>query len=382
MQLINRFGVSTSIALQRRNVRLVLNSESRAAGKALVRRSSFFGELQVGVPAQSFSVVFDTGSGNLVIPGDGCSSEACLAHRRFHPASSTSNRRVPCRDAPEDQENDHDLISITFGTGEVWGACYENQICIGSACYSGPFIATTFESQNPFLLFSFDGILGLSLPSLSQTPQFNVMQRMWDRRSLHSPVFTVFLSEEDDMPSEVTFGIIKAQSYESELLWVPVVRDHGYWEVRINDITLNEVGVGACTGCYAAADTGTSELAGPNDVISRLASKLNVQPDCSNMKSLPRLGFIVSGRVLNLEPTDYVNEDDGVCSLALMPLDVPPPMGPIFVFGVPFLQRIFTAYDVVNRQIGFGVARRKTGRSNLTMTTVAPPAPAATGAVF
>lgn len=366
LRMSMRMGMSTSVSLQRRAVRLPLNSDS-STGTSLVHKTAFYGEVKVGSPGEHFSVVFDTGSGNLLIPGETCSSDACLVHRRFHPSKSNSQKRVACAADSELGEAEEDDISITFGTGEVWGACYEDSICLGVVCDRGSFIATTYESHDPFKFFSFDGVLGLGLETMSQGPAFNLMDRLRSHRALHDSLFTVFMSEDDDEVSEVTFGDIKTEHLDSELIWAPVERNYGFWEVRMGDITLNEEEMNLCTGCYVAVDTGTSELAGPADVIDRLMVELNVERDCSNFDSLPRLGFTVAGKVLNLEPKDYVEMDRGECTVALMPVDVPPPKGPLFVFGVPFLQRFFTVYDVVNRRVGFGVAKHKAHHSNMTI---------------
>eukprot|EP00971_Amphidinium_carterae_P242331 4811511-Amphidinium_carterae.2 len=54
--------------------------------------------------------------------------------------------------------------------------------------------------------------------------------------------------------------------------------------------------------------------------------------------SLPGLSVQVGDSVLHLSPDDYVDRDDDGCSLALMALEIPPPKGPLFIFGDPFLR--------------------------------------------
>merc|ERR1719408_841735 len=119
--------------------------------------------------------------------------------------------------------------------------------------------------------------------------------------------------------------------------------------------------MGLCTNCQVAVDTGTSLLAGPTDVVQQLGDKLNVQYDCSNFDSLPMLGFAIGNKVLNIYPHDYVTRNTlphrQICSLALMTLDVPPPKGPLFIFGDPFLRRFVTVYDRDGPRVGFAVAQ-------------------------
>ena len=67
-------------------------------------------------------------------------------------------------------------------------------------------------------------------------------------------------------------------------------------------------------------------------------------------------GLVMTKIILNLEPHDYVDRDASGCKVAFMPLDVPPPRGPLFVFGIPFLEKFLTDYDEANEQGGFGIA--------------------------
>merc|ERR1719183_2698531 len=45
------------------------------------------------------------------------------------------------------------------------------------------------------------------------------------------------------------------------------------------------------------------------------------------------------------------------CSFSLMALDVPPPKGPLFIFGDPFLRRFVTIFDRTAPRVGFAVAK-------------------------
>mmetsp|Transcript_24484 Transcript_24484/g.64601 ORF Transcript_24484/g.64601 Transcript_24484/m.64601 type:complete len:412 (-) Transcript_24484:169-1404(-) len=339
-------GTSMSVSLQKRMVKT----------KA-VHKMAYFGALKVGTPAQEFSVVFDTGSGNLIIPGQDCKTTACTSHEQFNFHSSSTARRVNCDGSQLVRGQDSDEITITFGTGQVTGHCVTDQLCVGSACVERAFISSTKESSFPFASFPFDGVLGLALTRMAQSPSFSFMEGLGSVSALAKPVFSVFLSDSDAEASEITFGGIKNEHMASELFWVPVTGSTGYWEVQIEDITLNGVAQKLCQDCRVAVDTGTSQLAGPTHLIKQMNTLLDVKNDCSNYHALPELGFIVGGRVLTLAPHDYVDKAGSSCSTSLMSLDVPPPKGPLFVFGIPFLQRYYSVYDHENSRVGFAVAK-------------------------
>lgn len=144
-----------------------------------------------------------------------------------------------------------------------------------------------------------------------------------------------------------------------DLFWVPV-SSPGYWQVQMDGVVLSEHRLPLCEGdrrCQVAVDTGTSLLAAPSDVVNMLVHKLKVAQDCSNLKSLPSMGFVVGGHVLTLEPEDYVSQSSGGCTLGLMSLDIPPPKGPLFIFGDPFLRKYYTVYDREHLRVGFALAR-------------------------
>jgi hypothetical protein len=321
--------------------------------------SEYYGKISIGTPPQDFSVVFDTGSGNLLLPSKQCGDEACTSHKRFDPSASSTAVNIAFADKPDkpvDKVGDRDVVTITFGTGEISGVFIKDVICVGSICTHGDFVAATEESDEPFSLVPFDGIFGLSLPQMSEAPHFNMLDCMIRDKALKMNMFAVFFGAADEEESEISFGEYRKERMASDLFWVPV-SNPGYWQVQMEDIVVSGKKQGLCHGkCQVAVDTGTSLMAGPTDIINSLTDKLNVSNDCSNYKNLPDLGFLVGEHTLTLKADDYIDKGEDGCSLALMTLDIPPPKGPLFIFGDPFLRKYYTVYDRGELKVGFALA--------------------------
>lgn len=161
---------------------------------------------------------------------------------------------------------------------------------------------------------------------------------------------------------DLYFGEIPRESYLGEILWIPR-SDEDYWEIQISGFTVNGVDPGICNymkarngKCLAVVDSGTSVIALPYPLIKELQEELNLQEDCSNAERMPKLGIRVNGKELTLNGSDYIIYDEGRCTLALMPLDVPGPKGPLIVLGATFMRKYFTVLDVENARLGFADA--------------------------
>jgi len=321
-------------------------------------KTAYWGEIGMGSPRQTFTVIFDTGSGNLILPASDCDSAACKRHKMYDPKTSTSSKQIqdPGGNPSAGVEMGDGKATITFGTGEVEGNFYEDQFCLGDACTTARFVGATRETDQPFMSTEFDGILGLGFSDLSMGPSFNIVEDLKNSGALPKNQFSLYLSDEGE--SEISFGGYKQEQILSQVLWAPVNKQ-SYWQVAIDDVTFDNAPTGLCgaEGCQVAVDTGTSLLAGPTEIMEALDEKLDVKSDCSNFDQLPMLGFSINGQVLNLRPADYVDRTEDGCSTALMTLDVPPPKGPLFIFGDPFLRRFVTIYDMDGPSVGFAVAK-------------------------
>jgi len=358
-----RLGSAHSISLNRQ-----MYKSTQSQNTKIVHKTAYYGRIEVGSPRQPFTVVFDTGSGNLMIPSTYCQSRACTMHKRFDRKASTTAEDIEADGSKSRKGAPRDQITVTFGTGEISGVFLKDDVCIGNLCSNVHFVGATDETDDPFTSFNFDGVLGLALPEMSQGPDFSLMDHLVRSKGLKRDLFSVFLSDSEVENSEITFGDIKQDRMASDMFWESVSRDTGYWQVQIKDIAINNKLQNLCNDCQVAVDTGTSQLAGPTEVITELSSRLNVKTDCSNFDNLPNLGFVMGDHILNLKPNDYVDKGTEGCEVALMPLDVPPPNGPLFIFGDPFLRKYYTAYDRDRNQVGFATARHSDSTEEETST--------------
>jgi len=355
--------------------------------------------------SQEFRVLFDTGSGNIIIPSTECEDTSCVAHKRYDVDESESGKAVPiigedilasagvgASGNPQDETlEERDLVSIQFGTGEITGACYKDEVCLGSTdtggdtnvvCSNTHFLATTAQSDVPFSALPYDGVFGLGLPRLSETKDFNYVDNLVGQKRLGDKnLFSIYLdpagrnsfkrlpegANATDFPadnSQIILGGYDRDLMQSDILWAPV-SDPAYWQVEVTDLTINNAGLNIWgdddgdDGGNVAVDTGTNLLAGPAYVVSQLVERLNVLEDCSNFNELPLLGFAVGDHILNLHPSDYVKVSPRTgCTVNIMSLQIPPQGGPLFLLGEPFLRRFYAIFDRTNLRVGFAVSKQ------------------------
>merc|ERR1719156_149713 len=185
------------------------SSGKNKAGSKVVHKTAYYGRLEVGTPRQPFTVVFDTGSGNLMVPSTYCRSHACTMHKRFDRKKSATAEDIEADGSLSRKGALRDQITVTFGTGEISGVFIQDDVCIGNLCTNIHFVGATDETEDPFSSFNFDGVLGLALPQMSQGPDFSLMDHLVKSKTLKRDLFSVFLSDSESENSEITFGDIK-----------------------------------------------------------------------------------------------------------------------------------------------------------------------------
>ncbi|XP_072905568.1 cathepsin D [Hemitrygon akajei] len=322
--------------------------------------AQYYGEISIGTPSQTFTVVFDTGSSNLWVPSVHCSllDIACMIHHKYN--SDKSSTYV--KNGTE--------FSIHYGSGSLSGFLSKDVTMIGNIKVQNQSFGEAISQPGVvFVAAKFDGILGMAYPGISVKGVVPVFDNIMEQKLVERNVFSFYLNRNpDSLPGgELLLGGTDPKYYRGDFHFLNVTRQ-AYWQIQMDEIVIGNVLTLCKGGCSAIVDTGTSLLTGPKTEIERLQKAIGAVPitqgeykvDCDKVTSLPPIKFILGGSDFILTGEQYILKEKQagmtICLSGFMALDIPPPAGPLWILGDVFIGQYYTQFDREKNRVGFATA--------------------------
>jgi len=303
----------------------------------------FLGNVTIGTPAQGpFRLVFDTGSSNLWVPSVKCNNAGgCQGKPAYNSSASSS------------YQSNGESFSIQYGTGSCSGVLDEDTvnfagISVSKVTFGEATQMAAFFGQSPI-----SGILGLAFESIAADGVTPVTDVAVQEGVIASNQFQFYLdSTPGSTAAAAVFGGWEQKYQTGAPTWVN--RAETYFQIDIDSVYQNDSDMDLCVfGCVAIVDSGTSLIIVPGSHWSHFSSTFNVNSDCSNLASLPKMGFKIGSTTFALTPDQYVLKQGNQCQLGAASGGDQLPM---WILGDTFIRAYTTTFDKANKRVGFAPA--------------------------
>jgi phytepsin len=307
---LRRKGTPLSAILQQEKESL-LSSGAGTGNVPIVDFSDaqYYGNIEIGTPAQTFKVIFDTGSANLWVPSSKCplSQIGCDIHKKYNAAKSSTYKA------------NGTVFSIQYGSGACSGFVSSDTVSVGGLVATDTLFAeVTKQPGITFAVGKFDGLMGLGFDTISVDHMPPVWYNLVAQKQVAEPVFAFWLSKTaaGGAGGELTLGGLDPNHYTGDITYTPVTKK-GYWQFNAGGIKIGDTDY--CEGgCKAIADSGTSMIAGPVDVVKKINDLIGatgiLTSECRML--VDQYGPELIKQIVEKVPTEAICESLNYCTNA------------------------------------------------------------------
>ncbi|KAK5989226.1 Endothiapepsin [Cladobotryum mycophilum] len=312
----------------------------RATGTAVANSDSgdleYLVNVQIGTPAQTLRLDFDTGSSDLWVFSTETDGDVS-GHKLYDPKKSSSSKKL----AGASWE-------ISYGDGSSSsGDVYTDAVTVGGLTFKNQAVESAKKASDEFIQGNNDGLLGLAFSSIN-TVEPKQQKTFFDNitPSLDAPLFVADLRH--NSPGSYIFGAIPSAA--KNVLYSKVNSSQGFWQ-----FTTSSGG----SSFSAIADTGTTLL-----LLSTSQTKayykqvkgatLDQQQggyvfDCST--KLPDYTFTVGSGKITVPGSliNYAEADGGKCFGGIQDAG----QIPFTIFGDVALKAAYVVFDGGKNQVGW-----------------------------
>ncbi|KDE09773.1 hypothetical protein MVLG_00173 [Microbotryum lychnidis-dioicae p1A1 Lamole] len=348
-----KYGFDTTSTTESRSKR-----RRRAAGTVAMtafQDAEYVGTISIGTPAESHSVILDTGSADLIMAADDC--KGCASTTNGYSAAGSSS-----------SASTSTSFSITYGSGDASGTLVKDNVTISGYTIASQTFASCTTMDN-IVAGNISGLLGLGWQGLATSGAVPLVQALANSGDLPSKVFGFRFKSYayDKLTSDymtggkMTIGGTDTSAYSGDINWVNIDSSKTYWQIPLDTITVggNDLGISADN---VVIDTGTTLIGAPAAAVAAIYAQISGAAavslsGSSGYYSIPCSGTynvaFTFGNVSYAIPADAFNtgqyDSSGNCLGAIFALTSSSSIGTSssslqWIIGDAFLTGVYSAY--------------------------------------
>mmetsp|Transcript_61733 Transcript_61733/g.198979 ORF Transcript_61733/g.198979 Transcript_61733/m.198979 type:complete len:443 (-) Transcript_61733:75-1403(-) len=321
----------------------------------------YYADFDIG--GQKIAGIFDTGSFEVLVRSSRCGH--CV-----HPTPPYDHTKS------KTFRNNGTLGKHVFGSGPCISVLGYESISVGPDMHSPKQAFWEIVDHRISVLDTakFAAIVGIG-PNFAQGNKMKTLLM-----SYGVDEFSVCLQKPSGSVGYLHWGPEENRPAKDQLAMARVVGKH-HWVTHLHNVSFGHAKGGPCAGggCAAIVDSGTSLIAAPGIALMQLSEQIPmIKEDCSNLKDLPTLHFVVDGTDFELPPEAYVMRVTGatleaddvwdilffrpairkldMCMPAFMQIDMMSQFGPVWILGMPFFRYYHTTFDRKDQVMRFARA--------------------------
>mmetsp|Transcript_4055 Transcript_4055/g.3451 ORF Transcript_4055/g.3451 Transcript_4055/m.3451 type:complete len:234 (-) Transcript_4055:472-1173(-) len=186
--------------------------------------AQFYGPMSLGTPSQTFQVIFDTGSSDLWVMAENCTSIACKLHPKFDNTKSSSFK------------NNGTAFNIHYGSGSGQGYLGADNLNWGGVEVKDQTFALMTKLEGvAFIISKFEGILGLAYESISADHTPTPFQNAVAQGAVEKGQFQFYLTNNGVTGSTLVLGGFDPQFNVTPFTFYPLI-EKTYYPLKLDKV--------------------------------------------------------------------------------------------------------------------------------------------------
>ncbi|WAR55385.1 hypothetical protein PtB15_6B126 [Puccinia triticina] len=216
------------------------------------------GLVKIGTPSQTFSIDFDTGSGDFWVPSIDCKDHPCGSKNSYNASASSTSTKLS------------DSFKVNYGDGSsTSGNQYRDSVKLAGITIMNQTFAGVSKMSDSFQQDPTDGILGLAYPAISHLKSPSFIENAFHQGLIPSQTFSFKLANEG---GELYLGGVNPSRFIGQLESHPVIRK-AYWQIGNGSVDVN--GINISKNAQMIIDSGTTIIYGPKLDVEKLYSSVS-----------------------------------------------------------------------------------------------------------